>query len=263
MSRAGQLETERESLRRQLAEWLDPVMTILGLLTLVLLLVEFGANLTPSQAAWVNAAELAIWAIFVLEFAAQLLLARDKPACLRSNWLTAIAVLVPALRDPVAGQGISDAFRDAELRRPAAARAWLLRILSNVCLSELRRPEAEPRADTTCGALEIGAAMSAFERTGNQALLQDAFANDLRFRLADRVDHQGLDLFATLLAADFEAGVRARPIRLIGGADVAIVEVWLDSRAEQPLHCPPALTQIHFHDGYTTQRATSHYAPRP
>lgn len=31
---------------------------------------------------------------------------------------------------------------------------------------------------------------------------------------------------------------------------------------EQPLHCPPALPQIHFHDGHTTQQIVSHYAVR-
>jgi hypothetical protein len=40
------------------------------------------------------------------------------------------------------------------------------------------------------------------------------------------------------------------------------VEAWLDSPPEQPLHCPPALTQIHFHRDGPTTRIVSHYAPR-
>ena len=91
-------DVERESLRQQLADWLDPLMTLLGLLTLVLFLVEFSATLSPTQAAWVNNAEIAIWLIFLLEFAVQLLLACDKLGYLRANWFIAIAVLVPALR---------------------------------------------------------------------------------------------------------------------------------------------------------------------
>ncbi len=111
-------------------------------------------------------------------------------------------------------------------------------------------------------ALEVGASMSAFERTGDPALLRDALASDLHFTLADGVERQGLDLFASLLAADFEDGVRTRPIRVVPGPDIAVVELWLDSPPEHPLHCPPALTQIHFHDGHTTHRIASHYAPR-
>jgi RNA polymerase sigma factor (sigma-70 family) len=262
---------------------------------------------------------------------------------------------------PRAEDAVHDTFlialrRIGDLRDPSAARAWLMRILGNVCLAELRRPTVEPTADIgpagdpgrtpveeaidrtavrdwvwsalgrlpeplrvavmlryfssansydaiaeLCGtpvgtvrsrlnaarrrladellqtaadahpdagryqqrALATGAAMAAFERTGNRTLLRDAFDSDLRFTLADRVERQGLELFASLIAADFEDGVRTRPTRVIAGEGVAIIELWLDSPPEQPLHCPPALTQIHFHNGQTTQRIASHYAPRP
>ena len=92
------LADERESLRAQLFDWLDPVMTVLGLATAVLLLVEFAADLSPRQAAWVSRAQQVIWAAFAVEFAVQFVLAPRKLHFLRGHWLAAIAVALPALR---------------------------------------------------------------------------------------------------------------------------------------------------------------------
>jgi RNA polymerase sigma-70 factor (ECF subfamily) len=131
---------------------------------------------------------------------------------------------------------------------------------------ELLETAAEAHADADAHrrrSLEVGVAMKTFERTGDHAPLRDVFAADVRFTLADRVEHRGLELYASVLCGDFEDGVTTRPIRVIAGAGVAIAEMWLDSPPEQPLHCPPALTQVHFHDGRRIQRVTSHYAARP
>jgi RNA polymerase sigma-70 factor (ECF subfamily) len=108
-----------------------------------------------------------------------------------------------------------------------------------------------------------GAAMVAFQRTGDATPLRDVLAPDLEFALADRVPRRGLDLYAELLASDFADGVTARPTRVIAGAELAVVELLLDSPADQPLHCPPAATWVHFHDGRVTRRIASHYAERP
>ena len=260
---------------------------------------------------------------------------------------------------PRAEDAVHDTFlialrRIDELRDPAAARAWLLRILSNVCLAERRRPQPEPTGELgsetearrigvdeaiersalrdwvwaalgrlpeplrlvivlrhftnassyeaiadLCGvpvgtvrsrlsaarakladelrhtaaaehpdgrrrerrALQEAAAMSAFERTGDRGQLQDTFATDVRFLLADRVERQGLDLLASMLAAEFDDGVRLRPVRLIAGEDIVVMEMRRDSPPEQPLRCPPALTSVHFHDGGTTDRIVNYHAP--
>lgn len=92
------LAEERESLRAQLFDWLDPCMTVLGLITLVLLLVEFAVDLPPRQAAWVERSQLIIWAIFAVEFAIQFLLAPRKLHFLRTHWFAAVAVALPAAR---------------------------------------------------------------------------------------------------------------------------------------------------------------------
>ena len=112
-------------------------------------------------------------------------------------------------------------------------------------------------------AVAAGAAFAAFERTGDHRVLETAVDPDVSFRMADRVERRGRDLLAALLARDFEDGVTARPQRVIPGERVAVVELLLDSPSDRPLHCPPAVTQLHFHDRGRTHRLVSHYAPRP
>lgn len=92
------LAAEREGLRAQLFDLLDPALTVLGIVTALLLVVEFTAALTPRQATWVDRAQLAIWAIFTVEFAVQFTLAPRKLPFLRGHWLAAISVALPAFR---------------------------------------------------------------------------------------------------------------------------------------------------------------------
>ena len=108
-----------------------------------------------------------------------------------------------------------------------------------------------------------GLAMTEFQARGDPRALEDVFAPDVSFRMFDRVERRGRYLLATLMASDFEDGVVGRPLQVIPGERVAVVELLLDSPPEQPLHCPPAVTQVHFHDGGRTHRLVCHYAPRP
>lgn len=105
-----------------------------------------------------------------------------------------------------------------------------------------------------------GAALTALQRTGDHRVLATAFTPDVTFRMADRVERHGRDLLAHLLTRDFDDGVTATPQRVIPGQHVAITEVLLKSPPDQPLHCPPAVTQIHYYDHGRTLRLVSHYA---
>jgi RNA polymerase sigma-70 factor (ECF subfamily) len=81
--------------------------------------------------------------------------------------------------------------------------------------------------------------------------------------MADRVERQGRDAYAARIVRDLEDGVSARVRNVVVGADLAVIELWLDNPPDRPLHCPPAATQVHFHDGHATHRVVAHYAPRP
>jgi Sigma-70, region 4 len=110
--------------------------------------------------------------------------------------------------------------------------------------------------------LQIAEAMSAFGRDGDQRALAEAFAPDLGFVMFDRVERSGLDNFAAALTNDYDDGLTVRPIRMVTSSDITVLEAWLDSPPENPLHCPPALTQICHHPNGPTRRLVSHYAPR-
>jgi voltage-gated potassium channel len=85
---------ERKSLLQQLEEWLETPLLILGFVWLVLLVIELTGNLSPS----LEIVGTVIWIIFILDFAIKLTLAPDKTDYLKANWLTALALIVPALR---------------------------------------------------------------------------------------------------------------------------------------------------------------------
>ena len=78
----------------QMDEWLRAPMAVLGLAWLAIVLVE----LTRGASALLTVFGTAIWIIFIVEFAIRLALAPVKTAFLRRNWLTMLALAVPALR---------------------------------------------------------------------------------------------------------------------------------------------------------------------
>ena len=87
-------EEGRWGVLRDLEAWAETPMTVLGFVWLALLVAELTRGLPPFLAA----AGTAIWAVFVLDFALRFTLAPAKWTFLRRNWLTAVSLVVPALR---------------------------------------------------------------------------------------------------------------------------------------------------------------------
>ena len=81
-----------------LGDLAQAVVTALAFVFLGLLVVELAVPLSDAWATRVEFAGYVIWAIFVVEFAVRLALAPDTLRFLRSNWLSAIAVILPAFR---------------------------------------------------------------------------------------------------------------------------------------------------------------------
>lgn len=88
------VERERWHELHELEEWLEKPMLVLSVAWLALVVREFTSGLSPvlETVGWV------IWGIFVLDFALRFVLAPRKGEYLRSNVLTAISLVVPALR---------------------------------------------------------------------------------------------------------------------------------------------------------------------
>ncbi len=88
------LDRERLELTDRLDNWLEIPMLVLSLVWLGLLVAE----LTLGERPWVMRAATAIWIVLIVDFAIKISLAPRKLAYLRKNWLTVIALLIPALR---------------------------------------------------------------------------------------------------------------------------------------------------------------------
>lgn len=88
------LRAERYALLRQVEHALDGPMVVLGLVWLVLLVVELVWALSPFLTGLVTV----VWIVFILNFALEFGLAPSKRAYLRRNWLTAVSLVVPAVR---------------------------------------------------------------------------------------------------------------------------------------------------------------------
>lgn len=85
---------ERWTVLEELDGWLRVPMALLGLAWLLIVVAEllWGENRLLSLAGTV------VWVVFIAEFALRLLLAPDRGRFIRSNWLTVIALVIPALR---------------------------------------------------------------------------------------------------------------------------------------------------------------------
>ena len=84
----------RWKLLEDLDEWLTVPMALLSLAWLAIVVWE----LVSGASALLETAGTVIWIIFIAEFLLRLALAPAKLPFLRSNWLTILALLVPALR---------------------------------------------------------------------------------------------------------------------------------------------------------------------
>lgn len=83
---------------KALGDLAQAVVTALAFVFLGLLVVELAVPLSDAWATRVELAGYVIWGIFLVEFAVRLALAPNWWRFLRSNWLSAIAVILPAFR---------------------------------------------------------------------------------------------------------------------------------------------------------------------
>jgi voltage-gated potassium channel len=164
------VDAERRELLARLEYWLEAPMLALGFAWLALLIVEFTRGLPP----FLEAASTLIWVVFILDFVLKFALAPDKTDYLKVNWLTALALVVPALR-------VFRVFRVVRLLRAArAARGLrLFRVVTSLNrgmralgAAMRRRGFGYVVALTCLVALSGAAGMYAFERElpGGQGL---------------------------------------------------------------------------------------------
>ena len=164
------LNDERRAVLAQLEDWLETPLLVLGFVWLGLFVYE----LVAGEGAVLNTANTIIHVVFVIDFAIKLLLAPDKTDYLKANWLTLVALVVPALR-------VFRAFRALRVLRAARATRGLrlFRLVSSVNRGmralgrTMRRRGAAYAVALTLLVTLLGAAgMVAFERDAPGSPLQ-------------------------------------------------------------------------------------------
>ena len=118
---------ERESVLLSLEDWLEGPMTFLGFVWLALMVVEFVSGLPG----WLKTIETVIWIIFILDFALRFWLAPSKLQYLKHNVLTALSLLLPALRVFRVFRAVR-AVRAASALRGAARGSRVVRVVGSL-----------------------------------------------------------------------------------------------------------------------------------
>ncbi len=141
---ASSLDHQRRTLLRTISGILDRPMTVLSLVWVALMILEFSGY----GNATLQSLGLFIWALFLVQFALEFWIAPNKWIYLRKNWLTTIALLLPAFR-------LLRAFRALRLLRLARVSrgVGLLRWLN---VAEPRNESNQTHSQASRSALRIG-----------------------------------------------------------------------------------------------------------
>jgi len=89
-----QLTNERNKLLTTVGNFLEGPMIFLGFVWLVLLVIELIWGLSAP----LEYTSITIWVIFIVDFIVKFILAPGKIVFLKNNWLTAVSLIIPALR---------------------------------------------------------------------------------------------------------------------------------------------------------------------
>lgn len=89
-----QMDYERKKLLHSVERILEPPMVFLGFVWLVILVVELIWGISKM----LEYVSLSIWGLFILDFILKFFLAPNKIGYLKKSWLTAISLVIPALR---------------------------------------------------------------------------------------------------------------------------------------------------------------------
>jgi len=112
---------ERWKLLRELSAALDKPMTALAFVWLALVIVDFVYGLGRAG----DLASNAIWIVFIVHFLLEFCIAPQKITYLRQNWLTVIALVLPAFR-------VLRVFRAFRIVARAGRSLTLLRLLTSL-----------------------------------------------------------------------------------------------------------------------------------
>ena len=94
-------------------------------------------------------------------------------------------------------------------------------------------------------------------------LLLNAYSDAPACVLTDGRTLHGRGAVRESLDSDLEAGVRMHPTNVLASKDIIVFEADFENPRDDPFHCPPATTQVHFQRDRLTHRVHPYFAPRP
>jgi len=162
MAREPGVQEEREELRERIDRWMKVPLDLLGIALIVVVVVEFSADLSPGWESALGVANWFIYAAFTLNFLVQFVLAPLKGQYLKRNWLAAISVLLPALRALRVLSAVRAAVRSLRLVRMLTATNRGTRSLNRM----LRGHQFGRVLGLTVAVIAVGAAALAYFETG-------------------------------------------------------------------------------------------------
>jgi RNA polymerase sigma-70 factor (ECF subfamily) len=75
---------------------------------------------------------------------------------------------------------------------------------------------------------------------------------------------RGQDQIRAMCEQDLDDGIRTRLVDVVSSAAITVIESKFVNPSDDPQHCPPAVTQVLFHDGADqVGRALGYFQPRP
>lgn len=99
------------------------------------------------------------------------------------------------------------------------------------------------------------------EGRGYENLLS-AFSEDLALSFSSgEVFPRGYEFLIQDAERDLETGTKMHPTEVFSSKEIAIIECDLENSPEDPLHCPPAVSQVLFYRDGRIRRARWHLAP--
>ena len=89
---------QRVTRSQRIGQMVELVMTALAVVFLILLIVQYTTDLSPRTNRRVNLGLTLIWAAFGIDFFVRMALAPSKTQFLRTNWIAAVALVIPFFR---------------------------------------------------------------------------------------------------------------------------------------------------------------------
>lgn len=98
--------------------------------------------------------------------------------------------------------------------------------------------------------------------TGYSLFIEDCAA-DVVAQFVDGTELHGRSAMVRALDGDLLAGTRLHLTSVLASANLTVIEGRFENPPDDPLRCPPAMSQVRFRRGAITARMRLYYAPRP